>query len=87
MIFLETKSKRNKKQAEPQKKTQTEQTGKWFFKRNSTRTHKPKPLERKTKTDTYTLKRMQRENKRTGEILSKNNKQNKKKENMKQQKN
>lgn len=31
MIFLETKSKRNKKQAEP-KKTQTEQTGKWFFK-------------------------------------------------------
>lgn len=30
-FFRNKKSKRNKKQAEP-KKTQTEQTGKWFFK-------------------------------------------------------
>lgn len=32
MIFLETKSKRNKKKHAEPKKTQTEQTGKWFFK-------------------------------------------------------
>lgn len=58
MIFFRNKSKRNKKQAEPKIKTQTEQTGKWFFKEIVHERINQKPLEwKKKKTDTLTLKK------------------------------
>lgn len=71
--FFRNKSKQ--KTSRTEEKTQTEQTGKWFFKEivheRINQTFRMK--ERKKNRHTYTKKtRMQRENKRTGETLSKN---------------
>lgn len=84
MIFFRNETKKNKQN---RKKRKPNRLGSDFLKEIvHERINQNLQNEKLKQTHTYTLKRMQRENKRTGEILSKNNKQ-KKKENMKQQKN